>query len=217
MARYFSYLLFLCAAAFGVRAQNFDINAVEVEVNMNPARYRTLLDRFERADTTLSAGELALVYFGYAFTPEYVPFESFANVQTAYEEADYMRAEQLAADALKLNPVSLELSVIALASADHLRGEGGFGRKILDYGTRCDFIATAILSSGSGTSAASPFHVIAWSDVSRILRNVLGVERVVDRTKVGPVDAVKVVFPGSDRQHIIYFDNTRENLSKPRP
>lgn len=52
MARYLSYILFLCAAAFGARAQNFDINAVEVEVNMNPARYRTLLDRFERADTT---------------------------------------------------------------------------------------------------------------------------------------------------------------------
>lgn len=216
MLRYLTYILFVLAAVSGVKAQHFDINAVEEEVNMHPARYRSLLERFERADTTLSDSELSLVYYGYAFTPEYVPFESFANVQSAYEEADYLRAEQLAADALKLNPVSLELSVIALAAADHLRGEGRFGHKMLDYGTRCDFIATAILSSGSGTSAASPFHVIAWSDVSRILRNVLGVERVVDRTKVGSVDAVKVVFPGSDRQHIIYFDNTRENLSKPR-
>ena len=216
MLRYLTYILFVLAAVSGVKAQHFDINAVEVEVNMHPARYRSLLERFGRADTTLSDSELSLVYYGYAFTPEYVPFESFANVQSAYEEADYLRAEQLAADALKLNPVSLELSVIALAAADHLRGEGRFGHKMLDYGTRCDFIATAILSSGSGTSAASPFHVIAWSDVSRILRNVLGVERVVDRTKVGSVDAVKVVFPGSDRQHIIYFDNTRENLSKPR-
>lgn len=52
--------------------------------------------------------------------------------------------------------------------------------------------------------------------MSRILRNVLGVERIVDRTKVGNIDAVKVIFPGSDRQHILYFDNSREE-SNTRP
>lgn len=142
--------------------------------------------------------------------------ESFVNVQDAYDSGDYARAEELAAEALKLNPVSLELSVLALAASDHLRSKGSYGKKILDYGTRCDLIATAILESGRGTSAASPFHVIAWSDVSRILRNVLGVERIVDRTKVGNIDAVKVIFPGSDRQHILYFDNSREE-SNTRP
>ena len=210
MNRYILFTLALLSSVFTLAAQGFDMNAVEVDVKLHPERYRQLLDRFEKADTTLTVPQLATVYFGYSFTPDYVAGESFVNVQDAYDSGDYARAEELAAEALKLNPVSLELSVLALAASDHLRSKGSYGKKILDYGTRCDLIATAILESGRGTSAASPFHVIAWSDVSRILRNVLGVERIVDRTKVGNIDAVKVIFPGSDRQHILYFDNSRE-------
>ena len=211
MNRYILFALALLSSAFTLAAQGFDMNAVEVDVKLHPERYRQLLDRFEKADTTLTVPQLATVYFGYSFTPDYVAGESFVNVQVAGHGA-----EELAAEALKLNPVSLELSVLALAASDHLRSKGSYGKKILDYGTRCDLIATAILESGRGTSAASPFHVIAWSDVSRILRNVLGVERIVDRTKVGNIDAVKVIFPGSDRQHILYFDNSREE-SNTRP
>ena len=216
MNRYILFALALLSSAFTLAAQGFDMNAVEVDVKLHPERYRQLLDRFEKADTTLTVPQLATVYFGYSFTPDYVAGESFVNVQDAYDSGAYARAEELAAEALKLNPVSLELSVLALAASDHLRSKGSYGKKILDYGTRCDLIATAILESGRGTSAASPFHVIAWSDVSRILRNVLGVERIVDRTKVGNIDAVKVIFPGSDRQHILYFDNSREE-SNTRP
>ena len=213
MNRYILLALALLASAVSLAAQSFDMNAVEVDVKLHPERYRQLLERFEKADTTLTGPQLATVYYGYSFTPDYVAGESFANVQDAYDSGDYARAEELAAEALKLNPVSLELSVLALAASDHLRSRGSYGQKILDYGTRCDLIATAILESGRGTSAASPFHVIAWTDVSRILRNVLGVERIVDRTKVGTIDAVKVIFPGSDRQHILYFDNSREEAN----
>lgn len=215
MNRILLLVFVLIAAATSAVAQKFDINAVEVDVKLHPDNYRELLSRFIAADTTLTSSQLATVYFGYSFTPDYVPYESFTAVQDAYDKGDYAHAEQLAEEALKLNPVSLELNVLALAASDHLRSSGSYGRKILTYGTRCDLIATAILESGRGTNAASPFHVIAWSDVSRILRNVLGVDRIVDRTKVGRIDAVKVLFPGSDRQHILYFDNTREEASNP--
>lgn len=214
MNRILLFAITIIASVLTTEAQNFDMNAMEVDVKLHPERYRQLLERFERADTTLNAAQLATVYYGYSFTPDYVPNESFINVQDAYDSGDYVLAEQLASEGLKLNPVSLELSVLALAACDHLRTTAGYGQKILNYGTRCDLIATAILESGRGTSAGSPFYVIAWSDVSRILRNVLGVERIVERTKVGNIDAVKVLFPGSDRQHIIYFDNTREEANK---
>jgi len=187
-----------------------DLNAIEVDVQMNPGKYRALLERFEQADTTLTASELATIYFGYSFTPNYDPRETFSEIEEAYEASDYARVEQLCAEALKLNPVSLNLNVLALASAEHQRNKGTSGPNILKYGIRSDLIATAILESGRGTNAASPFHVISSSDMSRILRNVLGIERIIDRSKVGPIDAIKVVFPGSDRHHILYFDNTRE-------
>ena len=72
---------------------------------------------------------------------------------------------------------------------------------------RCDLIATAILESGNGTSPHSPFLVTDPADIDRILHNVLGIDSIVDRTKVGHVLALKVTFPGSARRHILYFDN----------
>lgn len=185
-----------------------DLNSVEVEINMNPAGYRQLLDRFNAADTTLTPEQLATVYYGYAFTPGYNPTESHQDVIRAYEQADYDTALELATDALRTNPVSLDLSVIALASADRLRDRKNIGRLIARLGLKCDLIATAILGSGQGTSASSPFIVIDSADIDRVLRNILGIDSIVDRTKVGDILAFKVTFPGNQRRHIIYFDNS---------
>jgi len=204
-------LLILIAMSMAGLALAIDLNAIEVDVKMHPGKYQDLLQRFEKADTTLTPAELAMVYYGYSFTPAYDPSMTFTDVEDAYENGDYELAEELSLKALKLNPVSLDLNVLALASADRMRDKGNYGQKILQYGIRCDLIATAILESGHGTSAASPFFVTASADMRRILRNVLGIDRIVDRSKVGDVDAIKVTFPGSDREHILYFDNTREH------
>lgn len=203
-------LTFLITAMTAITIHAVDLKAVEVEVKMHPDRYRELLERFEKADTTLTPTELATVYFGYSFTPDYDPRESFSAIEEAYGAGEYEEAERLCAEALRINPVSLELNVLALAAADRMRAKGTKGAEILLYGIRSDLIATAILESGRGTTALSPFLVTSKADMERILSNVLGIDHIVDRTKVGDVDAVKVVFPGSDRQHILYFDNSRE-------
>ena len=210
-------LLLAATAAFSIHA--LDLKAVEVDVKMHPDRFRELLNRFEQADTTLTPTELATIYFGYSFTAGYDPTESFDEIGQAYDSGNYERASQLCKEALELNPVSLELNVLALAAADRMSGKAYSGADILHFGIRSDLIATAILESGRGTMATSPFFVISKAEMERLLTKVLGIERIVDRTKVGDVDAIKVVFPGSDRQHILYFDNSREQMfmiSQPR-
>ena len=64
-------LLLLLATAF--MARGVDYNAMQVEVAMHPDRYRALLNRFVAGDTTLTTPELATVYYGYSFTPDYDP------------------------------------------------------------------------------------------------------------------------------------------------
>ena len=187
-----------------------DLTALEVEVKLDPQNFRNLLDRFLSTDTTLTSLELATVYYGYSCTPDYDPRYDYAEIHDAYSGGHFAESERLAMEALELNPVSLDLNVTLLASAERMREEGGRGKILLEYGIKSDQIATAILTSGHGTSARSPFVVIYASDIDRILRNVLGVEDIIDRTKVGDIDAIKVKFPGQDRTHIIYFDNTRE-------
>lgn len=184
-----------------------DLNAVEVNIKMHPEAYRELLDRFTEGDTTLTPAQLATVYYGYSFTPAYNPSETYPEISRAYEQADYATALQLSTDALAQNPISLSLNVIALASADRMRSQGKLGKLIHKLGTRCDLIATAILGSGRGTIPSSPFVVIDSADIDRILRNIIGIDSIVDRMKVGNILAFKVTFPGNSRRHIIYFDN----------
>lgn len=184
-----------------------DLNTVAVNVRMHPGSYNTLLERFQQADTTLTPDEISTLYYGYPFTPRFDSSETWPEVTRAYETGNYELALRLATQALEEAPLSLNLSVIALASADRLRAAGKPAPQTYRLGMRCDLIATAILESGNGTSPHSPFLVTDPADIDRILHNVLGIDSIVDRTKVGHVLALKVTFPGSARRHILYFDN----------
>ncbi len=60
---------------------NVDLNAIEVDMTMNPSRYRDLQQRFIQADTTLTADEIATVYYGQGFTFEYDPDVKFPLIE----------------------------------------------------------------------------------------------------------------------------------------
>lgn len=192
-------------------ARAVDLNALEVKVQMNPSEVRNLLQRFERGDTTLTSNELQTLYYGYSFTPDYDPRESFDAAEEAFEKEEYEQCLAICEEGLKLNPVSLTLNLLAYGAAHKLSDKGGMGQTILLYAVRADQIATTILQSGTGTTAATPFYVISTDDMNRVMKSILGVDAILDRTTVGPVDALKINLPGSDRMHILYFNNTRQN------
>ena len=197
--------------------KGIDYRQIEVDVTMNPARYKALLDRFIAADTTLTNGEVATVYYGFAFTPSYEPRDSFPEIHAAYDRKDYEEVARLIGPALELNPVSLDLSIMALAVYERGIGQTP-GAKALNMAIRADQIAGAILDSGHGTFAQSPFYVISELDRRRILNNVIGIGPVIGTDRVGDVEAIKFNFPGKSRQHILYFDNTlEENYIKSHP
>lgn len=205
------------AAAFALLASGFtakavDLTAMEVQMRMNPSEYRTLMERFQQADTTLTPAQLAKVYFGYSFTDDYDPTLTHPALEQAFDQGRWQQALTLATEALQTNPVSLDLNVMAHAATRHLLSEGTpLPPDTPNYGTRADLIATAILESGQGTDPSSPFTVISSSDMLRLLRNILGIENITDRTHVGPETvALKVTFPGSSRNHILYFNTSRE-------
>ncbi len=200
-------VLLLVAIPMLIRA--VDYRAIEVDVTMHPANYRVLLDRFIAADTTLTAKEMETVYYGYTFTPSYEPRDSFPEIHAAYEREDFEEVVRLVEPALESNPMSLDLSIMAWAVYE--RGIGPTpGAKALKMAIRSDLIANTILQSGLGTSVASPFYVISASDRHRILNNVIGIGAVLGTDRVGDVEAVKFIFKGNSRQHILYFDNTLE-------
>lgn len=208
-------ILLLIGAFLPLRA--IDYRQIEVDVTMHPARYKALLDRFVAADTTLTSDEMATVYYGFAFTPSYEPRDTFPEIHAAYDRKDYEEVARLIGPALELNPVSLDLSILALAVYERGVGETPVGRPST-WPSVPTMIAGAILKSGHGTFAASPFYVISDIDRRRILNNVIGIGLVIGTDRLGDVEAVKFNFPGHSRQHILYFDNTlEENYLKTHP
>ena len=202
-------LIALVGGIFAAQAK-VDYNAMEVEMRMNPDRYRQLLERFENADTTLSTDELSLLYYGASFTPSYAPDAKYADIVKAIEDKNYEQAGLLAEKALQHDPMSLELNILALEASEKGADDAAHHLRTARLGFRCDMIANTILESGRGTNAHEPFVVTSEADMMRIMRNVLGVSTLMGRTTVGPIDALKFTLPGNDRMHILYFDNTRQ-------
>lgn len=199
----------LCAI-FGANAA-VDLNAVKVDVTMNPAKYKELMQRFVDGDHTLSTDQMSTIYYGFPYTPGYNPAEDYSDIEHTYATGDYAAALSKAETALVDDPVSLELNLYALAAAEKLKADGKVDTmKALKLGNRCEMLSSAILESGRGTSAESPFIISDSSDIDFLLRNVFGVDQIIGRTTVGDVIAVKFTFPGNDRQHILYFDNAPE-------
>lgn len=210
MSRLFKTLLFILALvpAFTLSARDnifVDLDAIKKIVKENPEHYTALLNRFVAGDSTLNVGEVAIVYYGHAFTPEYKPGQPNEKAHDAYKRKDYPVAAYLSSEALLANPVSLDMTVINLIAANH-SDLPRIRAKIPALQNRFDMLATTILSSGNGTTSDSPFVVIDSEDIERVLLNVIGAGNILGRAKVGDIDAVKITFPGEMREHILYFD-----------
>lgn len=184
-------LIAVIGGFFGAQAK-VDYNAMEVEMRMNPDRYRQLMERFENADTTLTNDELSFLYYGAALTPAYAPDAKYSDITKALEEKNYEQAYVLADKALQQDPMSLELNILALEASEKGADDAAHHLRTARLGFRCDMIANTILESGRGTNVHSPFVVTSEADMLRIMRNVLGVSHLIDRATVGPIDALKL-------------------------
>lgn len=210
LKRILSIALFIGAAIGAFAASphiNVDLNRIKIDVAQKPGEYQALMNRFLIGDTTLTFDQLATVYYGYAFSYDYDPTDHNADLDRAYDACDYQTTWRLADDALRLNPVSIDLTIKALVAANN--GNDEKARKMIPtLQNRYAMLTDLILSTGKGTSPESPFIVICEDDMSRILSNVICVESTTGRATVRDIDAIKVKLPTSSRQHILYFDNT---------
>lgn len=185
---------------------NIDLNKIAFEVTSNPGNFRNLTNRYLAGDMTLTPEEMAVVYYGYATTPDYDPTDNFTDLDNAYQAMNYPEVWRLAKDAMHVNPVSLDVIIKALVAANNISDKEAKDL-IPALQNRYELLSNLILCSGKGTAVESPFIVICDSDMVRIVRNVICAETVIGRAIIKNIDAIKILLPGSDRQHILYFNN----------
>lgn len=196
------------AMSHSAAAQNLitvDYDSIESIVKNRPEVFSALTSRFMDADTTLTMSDVAVVYFGHAFTPGYNPTESFPEMMEAYESDDMNLAIALGEQDLRRNPVSLMLlmklyGACATSQVPRLRNQAPqLQQRILML---CDMIS----STGLGVMPESPWCVICESDMEELLAKYIKPQRVIDRSTRGDEEAVKVKIDGIDDDVILYFD-----------
>jgi len=201
--------LFTCIGASAGQNERIDvdINLIKVNVTMHPNHYRELMDRYMKADTTLRVDEIATVYYGYAATVDYDPDLTFPEIDAAIADKDYAKAYDLSIKAADQAPVSLPvlINVIKLMPQIDLKNNLS---SYLNIRQRLEMLIGTILASGTGIRRELPFKVISEGDMMVIIKDILNVVEIIDRSKIGQLDAMKITFPTSSREHILYFDNS---------
>lgn len=187
--------ILLALGAFVSNAQSVDTTAIKTFVTQSPEEYKSLVNRFVQADTTLTLEELTKVYYGAPFYKDFTFGKYDAQLRELYDKAE--SAEEfdvvylVAQKALNENPTSFDLTVKAISGA--CNGTDQAAQAQLDnLRTRYAFIYTVINASGSGVLPENPFYVTSTSDNVRYLAHAYGAIEVLEESAIMGCKAVKV-------------------------
>ena len=172
MTRLLSLLIiFITSFAFTAVAQIDSSNTRDKSPNMEEIRdfadsrkYGKLMKRYERNDPSMSVNEYRQLYYGYVFQPEYKPYKKSnysRSISTIYYKEHLSRMEcdsiiKYAEMSLKDDPFNLQ-QMNYLIYAYKTKKKHNLARH---WQNRLNNVLRAILSTGSGESKETAWHVI---------------------------------------------------------
>ena len=176
----FSILLFIvCATSYGQIALNDSI--IEYIVKSERQYFDEITNIYKNDDPMLRIDDIALVYYGQAFLPQYNPGKD-SNEQALkklYEEKKNVEIYNVAKKILEYNPVSLNaLFSIYIAS----RELGKSDEECISYLKKYQSIIDMICHYGDGKSSETPFRIITPDDQEYIMFGKLQIENVISQT-----------------------------------
>lgn len=184
-----------------------DLEAIE-QVAKNREAYRSLVQRFERADSTLTECEYAAVYFGAAYQEGYEGgYGDDSELFGLFEERKYGALYEACGERLSRNPADIRATRYMMMAAIDLKGEDSAECNL--YLFRFCKLLDAVVYSGKGTEE-SPWMVIAVGDEYELMKYYLEVQGKKGQALVNcngkPCDRIafeKCRLPGVTQ---VYFD-----------
>lgn len=189
------------AHAEGIKP-NVDRNTIESA--SRESGYASLLTRFKSGET-LPIQDMATVYYGSALAPGFNPDKRYDDVMTSYDSGNIAKAHELAAAALESDPTNLTLLFKAYASAA-ASTDPAVNTKASVYQSRLLQICDLILASGLGVTDSSPYIVVRPADMDEFLVKYIQPAQIVGKSKIGKLEAAKVVIDGVPDEVILYFN-----------
>lgn len=200
----------LFLATFTASSQVILDNATIEEIVKNEkSYYNDILNLYLNDDPFLRVDDIALVYYGQAFMPQYNPGgdENEKALKKFFEEDNYAEAYKTAKKILEYNPVSLNALFNLIKTSKNLnKSEEEYNSYVKKYLGIIDMIA----QYGDGKSSKSAFRIITPDDQDYVLFGKLGVGKVItqefDRETLCNMVIVEPTQEFQSRR--VYFDLT---------
>ena len=186
-----------------------DNDTIEEIVKNEKSYYNDILNLYLNDDPFLRVDDIALVYYGQAFMPQYNPGgdENEKALKKFFEEDNYAEAYKTAKKILEYNPVSLNALFNLIKTSKALnKSEEEYNSYVKKYLGIIDMIA----QYGDGKSSKSAFRIITPDDQDYVLFGKLGVGKVItqefDRETLCNMVIVEPTQEFQSRR--VYFDLT---------
>ena len=196
---------FGCTAAFG----QLEINDTVIGYIVKHEReyFNEITDLYNSNDPMLHVDDIALVYYGQAFLPQYNPGkdENEKLLKKLHDEKKNVEVYNVAKKILDYNPVSLNaLFSIYIASKEL----GKSDEECLSYLKKYQSIIDMICKYGDGKSSDTAFRIITPDDQDYIVYGKLQIDNVLSQTLDTETLCNILSVKPSDRfpAHRVYFD-----------
>ena len=200
--------LVLCFGIFVANAQVFlDYATIEDIVKNEREYFDEIVDIYKNDDPMIRLDDIALVYYGQAFLPQYNPGndENEKALKRFHDAGNHAEAYNTAKKIIEYNPVSLNALFNLLISSKEL---GKSKEEFDSYANKYQKILNMITEYGNGNTADSPFKVINPDDQNYVLFHELEIEKEISRElDTETLCNIIVVEPSTKYQYRrVYFD-----------
>lgn len=180
MKKFIATLVF-CLGIFAANAQVFlDYATIEDIVKNEREYFDEIVGIYKSDDPMIRLDDIALVYYGQAFLPQYNPGndENEKALKRLHDNGNHAEAYNTAKKILEYNPVSLNALFNLLVSSKEL---GKSKEEFDSYANKYQKILNMITEYGKGNTADSPFKVITPDDQNYVLFHELEIEKEISR------------------------------------
>ncbi len=157
-----------------------DYETIEGIVKNERQYFDDIVNIYKNDDPMIRVDDIALVYYGQAFTDKYNPGndENEKRLKQLHDEGNHAEAYNTAKAILEYNPVSLNALFNLLVTSKVL---GKSQEEFESYAKKYQGILGMITQYGNGRSSDSPFKVITPDDQNYVLFHELEIQREVSR------------------------------------
>lgn len=206
MKKLFTIAILIATASF-VKAQLLlDKATIEDIVKNEKSYFNDIVQVFNSDDPFLDTDDIALVYYGHAFTPGYKPGkdENEKLLKKYYNEDNYPKMYETAKKILSYSPANLDALFYAWISAKTI---GKSEDEYLSYVNKHQNIINMIKSYGDGKSSKTAFRIVNPEDQKYVMYSLNIDSELSSELDTETLCNILIVKPSQEFQaRRMYFD-----------